>query len=172
MGMPAMNRPPMDDMGGGGAPDPVAEFRGSLEQLWASLPPEAQAKLNPKNPITQLLFKRLRDGLAEEEGMALLDLFSMADRTQIAALRKVFPEIIILLDIFDDGIVNDSVGMLDGSGSPEPQTGGGAPGAPPPAARPAPPRGGPPPGYEEEEDEEEPGIGGAGALSRLAGVRA
>lgn len=174
MGMPPMNRPPMGgDMGAAPAPGGQGsgmDFAGSLQQLQQELPPEMQSKLDPNNPITQLLFKRLRDGISEEEGQALLQMFSNADRVALSGWKKVLPEIVILLDIFDDGELNDSVGTMDaGSGD----MGAPAPGGPGPVPRSTAPRPGPAaqqPGYEQDDDEDDDA--GAGAMARLSQVRA
>lgn len=167
MGMPPMNQPQPGGMGGG-APQPGGgmDFAASLQELFDGLPPEAQAKLDPRNPITQLLFKRLRDGISEEEGQALLMLFGNADAMALSAMKKFLPEIIVLLDIFDDGEVNDSVGTMDaGSGGFE------GPGAPPRNSAPRPGPAAAQPGYERDDDEDDYG-GSTGSLSRLSQVRA
>lgn len=176
MGMPPMNRPPMGggapspsfgggapspDMGGGGA---GLDFASSLRELQQSLPPEVQSRLDPSNPITQLLFKRLKDGISDQEGQELLMLIGNASPAQRAAFGKFLPEIIILMDIFDDGEINDSVGMGEGGGP------GGAPPAGAAPARPETSRPAPSPDYEEDDEDDEPY--GGGALSRLSQVRA
>lgn len=174
MGMPPMNRPPMGggspppDMGGaapapgmgGGAP---MDFAGSLRELQQSLPPEMQGKLDPANPITQLTFKRLRDGISEEEGQALLNLFGNAEPLALQAAKKVWPEIMVLLDIFDDGELNDSVGA---AGAP----GAGAGAMPPGLPRPG---GGEAPGYEDDDDDDDDDDDyGPAPGSRLSQIRA
>lgn len=172
MGMPPMNRPPMGgDMGAAPAPGGQGggmDFVGSLQQLQQELPPEMQSKLDPNNPITQLLFKRLRDGISEEEGQALLQMFASADRLALSGWKKVLPEIVILLDIFDDGELNDSVGEVDagdGMGGPPAPGGSSAPRGRPETAQAA-----PRPAYEtDDDDDEDEGYGGS--LSRLSQVR-
>lgn len=170
MGMPPMNQLQPGGMGGGAPAGGGMDFAASLQELQQSLPPEQQAKLDPRNAITQLLFKRLRDGISEEEGQALLMLFGNADAMALSAMKKFLPEIIVLLDIFDDGELNDSVGTMDaGSGD----MGAPAPGGPGPVPRSTAPRPGPAaqqPGYEQDDDEDDDA--GAGAMARLSQVRA
>ncbi len=157
MGMDNMGggRPPMPPSGPAGAPPAMGGPGGAgampdLQALWESLPPEYQSKLDPKNPITALHFNRLRN-LRDEEGEALLMFMSKATAPEIAAFKKAFPELDLLLDIFDDGEINNSVGGdgaesdgMDDGGLP-PGRGAGMPVRPPPG------NGSP---YEEEDEED------------------
>ncbi len=109
-GAPApQGAPPMASAGGPG-PAPSGDIREELMQLHAGLPPEMKGLMDPRNPLTVLMFKRLRDGISEEEGQALLMLFGNADALALSAAKKVWPEIMLLLDLFDDGEANDSIG--------------------------------------------------------------
>lgn len=167
MGLPSMGggRPPLPNQGApaprgpggppmaGGAPGgpaggtPRGDIRQELMQLQQSLPPEFQSMLDPQNPITALQYQRLRD-LSDEEGQALLMLFGNAPNEALHAAQKVWPELMLLLDIFDDGEVNDSVG--DGGMGAEP---GGPPmGGPPVAGRPPSPAPGPADMDDDDED--------------------
>ncbi len=142
MGLPSMGGRPMGGAPGPqGAPpeggQPGGDIRADLAQLQASIPPEFQSMLDPNNPITALTFKRLRDAISPEEGQALLNMFGNADALAIAGAKKVWPEIMILLDIFDDGEVNNSVGE-GGVGMGEPMGFDGGAGGPPAGGPPRP----------------------------------
>lgn len=153
MGAPAPQAMPQGSgapqMGGGG------DIRADLQALHAKLPPEFKNRLNPADPLTVLMYKRLRDSINEEEGQALLMLFGNADAMALAAAKKVWPEIMLLLDLFDDGEINDSVGNEGGGAAPGPSM----------ASAPAAPR----PAGEMEEDDEEEG-GPPMARSRMSSV--
>lgn len=125
----------------------VGDIKSELAALHASLPPEFKSMLNPNDPLTALQYKRLKD-LSDEEGEALLMLFGNADPMAIAAAKKVWPEIVLLLDLFDDGEANGSIG--DGAGMDA------APGAPM----------GAPMGMDEDYEDEED----AAPRSRLSGI--
>lgn len=139
MGMDRMGAPPMGaGMPPAGGPPKQPGGMPGLQELWESLPPEFQSKLDPNDPISQLHFERLRQ-LPEGQLDALAGALRSAGPAVLSAFKTAFPEIELLFDLLDDGEINNSVG-------------GGAPSAG------GPPMAGMNDDYEdEEEDEPRPG---------------